>query len=562
MLVLLRFIYYVMHTPFSTQFILLIRQFYLNHVFRLSIFISLMAFLSSCQQITSVENLSPITDEQGKFVHFISMDGRKFKDGPSDFYPMVLNYSVDVLKSNNGMFVTPRAGYHYNYGDGEGQSLSPWPADSAENLAIVKGHFTAIRDMGFNAVRLTGFTATDYYGGFHTWSNVDLSNTEKGNRNIENKYIPLLKTILQCAEEQGLRVILLISAVENQPDNQLNLFSRVSKGLAGEKSLFSYDVYNEPVFFDKGDYTKHQTADFVKSYDNIIKENAPHHLTTIGLSHYKIVYEWDPELLDVDFLSFHVYPYWSINLSLLERFESKLYWISKNIQKPWIVGETGLNTAEDCEPLNWSWGTIEDQRKFMDYSLTQFKKAGASGYSWWSFQDMKFKPGVIEGTCSVSSYGLVDHKPGAFFINSAGDTVLGGLKIPFKELPFKDFLAGEPYPDFDDLNYPMPNEDVYYNIDFLPSNENFSGRIVDEHGKGVEGAIVQIKNPISKSLYSTFTKPDGSYHMQTGYTNVLNHPDFQIMATAVKMTTEKVAIGDIYGGEGNEVETIVLKNVK
>ena len=32
---------------------------------------------------------------------------------------------------------------------------------------------------------------------------------------------------------------------------------------------------------------------------------APKHLTTIGLTHYKIVYEWDPELMDVDFLSFH-----------------------------------------------------------------------------------------------------------------------------------------------------------------------------------------------------------------------------------------------------------------
>lgn len=501
------------------------------------------------------------TYENGKFLNYISLEGKKFKDGQALFYPMVLNYSIDLQRSHNSeeLYIAPRAGYHQDYGDGEGQTLSPWPSDSASSHQIIQSHFKAISDMGFNAIRLTGFTATNFYdGGFHTWSKVDLSDTELGNSNIKEHYIPLLKTIVGYAESNNLRVILLLSAVEDQPGNQINLFSKVAEGLADEKALFAYDLYNEPLYFDSGDYTKKQTTEFVESYNQAIKEKAPNQLTTIGLSHYKIVYEWDPELMDVDFLSFHIYPYWSINLSLLERFEAKFYWISRNIDKPWIVGETGLNTAEDCEPLNWSWGTIEEAKEFMTYSMEETKLAGGSGYSWWSFQDMKFKPGHVEGTCSASAYGLVDHKEGSYFLNSGGDTIMGGLKIPFNELPFKAFTEGKPYPKRWDKSYPMPVKEVYYNIDYLPAHQKLFGRVVDEHGRAIEDAIVSVRNPISKSYYFTFSKPDGSFEMNTGHTNVLNHPDFEIQATAVRKNTVVARIADVYSGNGNSITPIAL----
>lgn len=526
--------------------------------------LSFLAIISnSC---TSNHNAYSVKDENGKFVNYITLNGNKFMDGDATFYPMVLNYSVDVARSDEGsmgLHITPRAEYHPDFGEGNGQSLSPWPGDSAISHGIIQSHFTAIKDMGFNCIRLTGFTATDFYDqgtGFHTWSMLDLSDTEPGNRNITKKLIPLLRTILSYAEREGLRVILLISAVERQPDYQLNLYSKLAEGLANEKTLLAYDLYNEPIYSDKGDYSKEETTEFVRNYNKAIKRFAPNHLTTIGLCHYKIVHEWDPVLMDVDFHAFHVYPYGSINLSKLERFEAKLYWISRNIEKPWILGETGLNTAEGCEPLNWSWGTIEDQRKFMSYSLKEARAAGASGYGWWSFQDMKFKPGVTEGTCATSCYGLVNHKPGNYFINSAGDSILGGMKTPVDELPFRDFVSNDPYPDSFG-SYPMPDESVYYNIDYLPENEFFTGRVVDENGHGIVDAIVSLRNPISKAVYTTFSKSDGNFNIKTGYTNVLAHPDFELRVTAVRRSTEVMKIREIYKGEGRAVENVVLKKV-
>jgi hypothetical protein len=348
----------------------------------------------------------------------------------------------------------------------------------------------------------------------------------------------------------------LLSAVENQSENQLNFYSKIADGLSENKTLMAYDLYNEPIYFDRGDYTKSQTKEFVESYNKAIKNQSPQHLSTIGLTHYKIVSEWDPELMDVDFLSFHAYPYWSKNLSLLERFESKLYWISKNITKPWIVGETGLNTVEECDPQNLASGTIEDQLEFMTYSLEKFKSAGASGYSWWSFQDTREK---LKGECPHSScYGLVDRKKGVFYENSKGENVIGGLKTLVSELPFKEFVVDAPYelPFWSKIG--KPSDDHYYNIDYLPSHKNALGRVIDEYGEPVEDAVIILQNTVSNTQYSTFSHADGFFDLKTGWTNIFAHPNFRIRVTAVKMKTREITLKELYSDGGNKMNDIVL----
>jgi len=504
-------------------------------------------------------------DGNNKFYNYISLKGKVFKDGEIDFYPMVMNYSLDVVNmdtsTSDGFYVTPRRSYHPNYGSDEGESHHPWGTDPEENFSTIKSQLLSIKDMGFNTIRLTGFTSTDAFNkGFHTWSKIDISNSVRGNENIQKGFIPLVKKVLRAAESCGIRVMLLLSAVETQPENQNNFYAKVAEGLKGEKALLAYDLYNEPIYFDRGEYTKKETKAFVESYNKSIKDNAPEHLTTIGLTHYKIVYEWDPELMDVDFLSFHLYPYWSKNLSLLERFDSKLYWVSKNISKPWIVGETGLNTVEGCDPMNLASGTIEDQRYFMSYSLNKFRSSGASGYSWWSYQDTREK---LRGDCPQSScYGLVDRKKGSTYKNSAGEEIAGGIKHDPSQLPFAKFVNDSPYRNELWDAMPMPPEEDYYNIDYMPAHENAIGKVIDENGDPVENAIVMLYNTVSKSKYSTFTRPDGSFDMKTGWTNVFAKLDFEIQVTAVKMETRKIVLRDIYKGRGNQLEDITIRYFK
>jgi hypothetical protein len=528
--------------------------------------LQILSFLFLCTWIISCKKEDKVgLNDKNKFYNYLSMDGKKFNDGNIDFYPMVMNYSMDIhsTKTNDEFtfFASPRSGYHPNYGEKEGEYMDPWGTDSSKNHATIKAHFASIKDMGFNAVRLTGFNSTDVYGnGFHTWSKINISNTEEGNKNILNGMVPLLKTILHYTEENGLRVILLLSAVETQPNNQLNFYQKIAQSLKNEKSLMAYDLYNEPLYFDRGDYTKKETKEFVESYTRIIKEASPNHLTTIGLSHYKIVHEWDPELMDVDFLSFHIYPYGSKNLSILERFEAKLYWISRTITKPWIIGETGLNTQINCDPINFSSGNYSDQLYFISYSLNKNRSAKSSGYSYWSYQDMKYAPGHKGDNCPSSNYGLVSSKKGETFTNSKGDTILGKLKQKINTLPFKGFLENAPYNKnfWDNLVFP----EMYYNIDYLPPHEKATGKVVDENGRPIENAIVTLKNTISKSVYTTFTKPDGSFLLFTGWTNIFSKLDFKIRVTAVKKETTVHTLSEKYKGEGKNLETFILKPVK
>jgi hypothetical protein len=485
-------------------------------------------------------------NEKGEFENYISLKQDVFYNGESSFYPMVMNYSVDVFSSNkdssNHFYASPRKGYHPSFGNKTGESTTPWGSDSVKMHAIIKSHFTSINDMGFNAIRLTGFTATDAFNnGFDTWTKIDVSNSKAGIDNITNGLIPLLKTILQYAEENQLRVILLLSAVETQEENQLNFLSTIAKGLSKNKTIMAYDLYNEPIYFDRGDYTKKETTTFVERYNKAIKDASPNHLTTIGLTHYKIVHEWDPELMDVDFLSFHCYPYWSKNLSLLERFESKLYWISKNISKPWIVGETGLNTLEECDPLNLASGTVEDQLTFINYSLSKFRSAGASGYSWWSFQDTREQ---LEGDCPQEScYGLVHRTKEYTYLNSNKEEILGKLKHEVNTLPFKEFRSSTPYeiPFWGEIR--KPKDEHYYNIDYLPNHKKAFGRVVNQDGTPIEDAIITLVNTESKSQYSTFSKSDGTFCLNTGWTNIFTHPDFILKVTAVTMETIEYPIG-------------------
>jgi hypothetical protein len=519
----------------------------------------ILFFCYSCSKNNSGLN------SNGSFYNFITLEGKIFKDGEVDFYPMVMNYNIEVdsYKSDSGLhfFATPKNGYHPNYGKNEGESPNPWGSDPVYNHKMIKSHLIAIKDMGFNAIRLTGFTTTDFFdNGFTTWSNIDLSHSTEGNRNIDSGLTPLIKELIGYAEESGLRVILLLSAVETQPENQLNFYSKIAKGLADEKGLMAYDVYNEPRYFDKGDYTKKQTIAFVESYNKAIKDNSPKHLTTIGLSHYKIMEEWDPEMMDVDFLSFHVYPYGSRNLSWLERFDAKLYWMSKTIKKPWIIGETGLNTDPECDPINLALGTYEDQLEFMHYSLEKNSMTTSSGYSWWSFQDTRYN---FKDTCAHTSYyGMVNVDKGGFFINSKGDTILGNLKHKMSDLPFADFVKNVGYKHRNPGEFSITKPNGYYNIDNLPEHNTLTGKVIDEQGKPIEGANITMLNTKTKGFYSTFSKEDGSFDLKTGWSDVFKSPWLVLKIAAVRMENFSSTLENISTKKESDVGTITLKLIQ
>jgi len=103
------------------------------------------------------------------------------------------------------------------------------------------------------------------------------------------------------------------------------------------------------------------------------------------------------------------------------------------------------------------------------------------------------------------------------------------------------------------------NQDYnYYNIDYLPRRRNAIGKIVDNKGNSIEDAIITLKNTITNTQYSTFSKPDGSFDLKTGWTNIFKHLEFTLRVTAIKKETIEVPLHTIYSGEKNQFQDIVL----
>jgi hypothetical protein len=242
-------------------------------------------------------------------------------------------------------------------------------------------------------------------------------------------YLVKLEEAIMLAEQAGLRVILLTGdgfelfngngLPINHPDyisnqdavNDYEAFLEVLTAyFAGNTTIMAYDLSNEPSYKD-GDHnlwnrSKNDICDYISQlYDAIKQPNVhPNHLITIGLGDVGTIQTWDPEVMKTDFVSLHFYPMpqWGYDFSInpqttvmqnaVNRLNDQIYWATKYLQRPWILGETGFtstppyNGADDwnCYGIN---GTYADLTNFITNLLPIVKNCGASGLAWWNFQD-------------------------------------------------------------------------------------------------------------------------------------------------------------------------------
>ena len=145
--------------------------------------------------------------------------------------------------------------------------------------------------------------------------------------------------ILNEANNAGLKVILLTGKAGNTTTTFHDLYGdylgRLAKKLKNNTTLMAYDLYNEPANMS---LSKEIICNSVNNWYTIIKTNDPNHMVTIGLQNALDVFSWDPGLLSVDFLSFHLYPFPSTNDTHLifdprKRVFSDIKWISNIANK-------------------------------------------------------------------------------------------------------------------------------------------------------------------------------------------------------------------------------------
>ncbi|MBI2280946.1 MAG: cellulase family glycosylhydrolase [Bacteroidetes bacterium] len=492
--------------------------------------------------------------------NYITLDCNTFMDDNEVYYPMVVNYNVSIGRNGSGnFFITPRYTYHPDYD--ATTNPTPYGNTMTDGIAEIRKHFAAVREMGFNTIRLTGLSARSFSSSTVSFWGItayDLTNTF-----TKDEIAPMVQQILLAASDFGLRVILLtgggdsqansaVTGIQTQSNKYMTFLDALANELKDYTALMAYDFYNEPIYEDEGNYTKSETKKFVEDWYNTIKNVAPNHLTTIGLVGFTDVVEWDPGLMKVDFLSFHSYPDLEESNPSLDKIRTHLYWMKNAVDAPWIIGETGYTTSSSGTGVN---GTYSQLAGFASTSLEDVRNCYSSGYSWWTFQDQ-----------SGDGHGLLNNDQTTFqaTYNTVPYTINGNYKTAYTNLPFANFLNpnvnGSPYNNgtcCQPCSQPSSYYDYYGNN--LGGNNWASGTVLDKFGQPINNAIIYIENP-NGSKYMSFSRADGTFDVATAWSNVFTL-GLTMKIVATKCIEEHIIL-DIGSYPSKNVGNVILTYIE
>ena len=434
----------------------------MNRVFVVFTFIILLCFSYSCDNKVVTREIKDMSDTE-----YVYIDGGAFKLKNEKYFPLMLNYILSYRNINDEFIVSP----HIDY-----EEVGVYESNTKEDIQEqLRAHFQLIREMGFNSVRLCFDRVSVeedriYYG------------ADGKKYFIDSDYAVVLnglESVIDIAEEKDLRVMLLIkSPVENK---DLENFSvRILEKFSSNPVIFSYDFMNEPLYFDTNpNRAKKEACGIVTRWMEMVNGYAPNQLFTIGFSEPIEVFEWDPELLPVDFIAFHTYhPL---------RVKNEVYWYSTYVNKPWMIGETSLPAENDSVPY-------EDQAMFMKDLYEYVVDCGGAGFGWWDFQE------GVWGNFEAKYTGMLNHE-GTTTTSDGKYTVIGTVK------PVAEVIPGL-------LNYKPKAKEIPVNYFNMMGYDNIviKGRILDKKTKEpVGGAVIRGWNEWWTVGLNTFTNGNGEF---------------------------------------------------
>jgi hypothetical protein len=432
---------------------------------------------------------------------FVSMDDNGFVIGDEKFIPIVLNYKVSLQTDSMLVWPCPYLGYNtwgkHNY------------ISRDSSLMELKADFELIRTLGFNSVRIVGIG--EHY--VEDKESGDLSVNARYNNSHDvlinfnkqkdyNSYLESIEDLFRIAEECDLKVIFLTRLFHEVPSTEENI-AKLAGHFRNNTTLMAWDFFNEPLYFDSLDHTKREVYDIVNEWQSILKLNAANHLSTIGITGIREVFQWDPNLLNVDFLSIHPYEYEP------EQVRNEMFWYDRFIDKPWIIGETAIPADGDSVPY-------EDQRVFAEKTLQQAFNCGAIGYSWWQYKDVEWYDFHANYMGVVSREGLMFSE----------DSIQMNVTVKPVADAFRSFKPETGKCLWLDNYYNYSEGDVF----------KLKGRMVDDEGNPIEGGVILAWNEWWSSSYHTVTKTDGTFELKGTF------PFFHWMASATRYS---VIRGDI-----------------
>lgn len=411
---------------------------------------------------------------------FVELQKGRFMLNDEPFFPLVINYLADLQWAGDSCWAASSLNY---------RAVGRYPSvTSGEARLQVKSDFRSMVKMGFNTVRfglapdliIPEEGGTPLLPSRYGWGTDTLLPFEGP---WKNRYLDALEGIVGIAEEEGLKVILLLHM---RPYNQqLDDFAiHALDRMKGHTGILAYDLFNEPLYFDHPHHRpKNEVKTIVKKWRRLFRKHAPHQLTTIGLAGVLEAFSWDPALLAVDFISFHPYEYEPHQVL------NEIHWYGAQVRKPWIIGETSLPADDDSV-------SYADQMAFARKTLEQTRACGGIGYSWWQFMDVQW------GKFHSDFMGVMERKGST--VTGAGLPAVPGTAKPMAEV-FRTFNQAEPPGTCE-------KPDNYYNFSSL-EDARLIGRLVDRDGKPLEDALALAWNEDWTASYYTKTKADGTFEL-------------------------------------------------
>lgn len=451
---------------------------------------------------------------------FVYKKGTKLMLGNGRFNTIGMNYIANIYSSDGGATFFPGPDGHYaNVG------TNP-PSSQAANLTMFDQHLAEIASLGFTSIRFNDFhILTDpndytnpdlfisYWDPTFPWAPQPMKLLDQ---QTINSLFAMYDYVLNRCAFYNLKVKFFIGLEHGHRNtNALGTYKAYLQQFANyfqnNNTIYSYAILQEAdinpnvhptnpsAFRGKGDICY-----YVDDLYQAIRSNDQNHLVNLSVIGSDCVRSFDPAILNVDFMSFHLYPVLSDNTH--QRLKSELQWVSKvmkKIDKPWIIGETGMagsNTGLQAT------GSYADQAAYAQFILDAGFSAGASGVCWWHYKDV-YWPG---SSCCPDPY-LTTYFPGTpMWDNTSNYYALKAHDGSLKPAAY----VFQDYTPQNGCNLAYPPDDYYGSLD--GADFNYFGTVTNQDGDALEDAQVLAFDweTEDKKTKSTFSHPNGAFALQ------------------------------------------------
>lgn len=405
---------------------------------------------------------------------FVKLKNNQFYVDDEVFYPISVNLSFS--KQNEGSDTTySLSGSYCHFKCGS----------NAEARQMIVDDLLMLWNNGFNSIRLDGLQV------FADEKRHDLRNLNKEPLAFPySHHIQRIKTVLDVIEKNvpEMKVVLLtgddkVDVVEKEYATYLR---RLAYELKDYKSIMAFDLINEPEYGGAATKDKEEALRISTYWYRAIKDVNPNLLVTYGLTIFDCIYAWDPNVIALDFISYHVYQRGSDNFSSTR---TKLHWAAKTATKPWILGETGI-AAADTNAYTWisrcdDITNEEKQADFIKRSLELTKDCGCIGYQYWHHREVSWYEEKYGNPCSGSRgldanhFGLIYHQRSKYKPNEP--------KLGWYE--FKKHIESNYKAQPSNCTDPLAD-----NNKISKPKASLIGQVVDENNQAVPYAWVSIRH--------------------------------------------------------------------